>query len=155
VHSRIGPKRIARQLAEEGVNAWPQKAWSASNINRILTNEKYIGANVFGKQRCRLRGKRITNSPDSWVRVENAFEPLIMRSMFDAAQGLRALRKSKLDDEAVLRGLRRIHRHRGRITRALVHNDPELPSISFIRKRFGTFSAAKELAVAGVQKPHG
>jgi DNA invertase Pin-like site-specific DNA recombinase len=145
VKARMGPKCIARRLAEEGAPLGPFKHWYGSAIDKILTSEKYVGANVFGKQRCHLRGRRITNPSDTWIRMENAFEPIVDRAMFDAAQGIRRKRRGSPSDQELLDGLTALRRREGVITRALINADPELPSVSLYRSRFGAMAEAYRL----------
>jgi DNA invertase Pin-like site-specific DNA recombinase len=59
VHKRLGAKRIARQLTEEKAPLGVFPKWYAAAVDNILKNEKYVGVNVFGKQTCKLRGKRV------------------------------------------------------------------------------------------------
>jgi DNA invertase Pin-like site-specific DNA recombinase len=142
VRGRLGPRRIARRLAEEGAPVGVFPHWYGSAVDKILTNEKYVGVNVFGKQTCRLRGRRVANPTQTWVRIENAFEPIVDRTLFDAAQGIRIRRCTRPSDEEALNGLRALKKREGFITRALIAADPELPSITFYRDRFGSLSEA-------------
>ena len=142
VRARLGPKRIARRLADEGAPSGVHPHWYGGVVDKILTNEKYVGVNVFGKQTCRLRGRRISNPRQSWVRIENAFEPIVDRALFDAAQGIRVRRCARPTDEEALAGLRALRKREGIITSALIESDPELPSVTFYRDHFGGLAEA-------------
>jgi hypothetical protein len=142
VRAGLGPRRIARRLAEEAAPRGVLPHWYGGAVHNILINEKYVGVNVFGKQSCRLRGRRVTNLSQTWVRIENAFEPIVNRSLFDAAQAIRIRRCERLSDEEALNGLRALKKREGGVTRGLIEADPELPSIGFYIKRFGSLSEA-------------
>lgn len=149
VHARFGPKRIAKQLELENAATGALSYWHGGAINKILKNEKYIGTNVFGKQTCHLRGKRVSNPSETWVRVERAFKPIIGRELFEAAQALRKRIAISHSDEELLEGLRRIRCRSGTVTGKKIQADPELPSIAFYRKKFGRLSEAYERAGVG------
>jgi hypothetical protein len=40
----------------------------------VLTNEKYVGNNVYNRVSFKLKKKRVVNEPDMWVRADGAFE---------------------------------------------------------------------------------
>jgi len=46
----------------------------------VLTNEKYIGNNVFNRASAKLKNKRIANPPDLWIRAVGAFRQPSTRS---------------------------------------------------------------------------
>jgi len=143
VHARIFPRAIARRLMAEGAPTGCHANWYGGAVARILRNEKYVGCNVFGKQACRLRGKRTANPPADWVRVEGAFEPIVDRAIFDAAQGIRRRGVDRdFTDGQLLSGLLRILHRKGAIIGLDIQEDPELPSISYYCKRFGGLSEA-------------
>jgi DNA invertase Pin-like site-specific DNA recombinase len=142
VRARLGPKRIARRLAMEGAPTGVLPHWYGGAIDNILTNEKYVGVSVFGKQTCRLRGRRIANPRETWVRIERAFEPIVEQFVYDAAQGIRCRRCVHLSDEEALNGLLVLKRREGAITSELIASDPELPSVAFYREHFGSLMEA-------------
>jgi len=67
--------------------------WSTRNVVDILTNERYIGNIVFNRTSFKLQQKRVVNPPEMWVRRDNAFEPIVSRDIFIAAQALIAQRR--------------------------------------------------------------
>lgn len=48
----------------------------------MLTNEKYIGNNVFNRISFKLKMLRTVNQPDKWVRKEGAFEAIVPPETF-------------------------------------------------------------------------
>jgi DNA invertase Pin-like site-specific DNA recombinase len=97
VHRRLGPKRIARQLEAEKAPLGIFSSWYGGAVNCMLTNEKYVGVLVYGKQTCRLRGPRTITPVAQRIRVPGAFEPIVDRTLFDAAQALRRSRDRALN----------------------------------------------------------
>ena len=94
-----GVRKIKRYLEEHGIKTVTGKAeWSTSTIDRMLSNEKYIGEVLMQKTYTSdfLTGKREKNRGqlDSY-RVENAHEPIISREIFALVQKLKGKKKSK------------------------------------------------------------
>lgn len=108
----MGPCAIARKLNREGVvtpgeycvRRGTRKAggeggssWSAGKVSAILDREAYVGTLVAGK---RTRSKvgaqtKVECAPDDWVRVEDAWEPLVSKEVFDRAQRVLRPRTAK------------------------------------------------------------
>jgi hypothetical protein len=57
-------------------------------VHRVLVNERYIGNNVWNRSSVKLKGPCVKNEPDRWVRAEGAFEAIVSRTQFDAAQNI-------------------------------------------------------------------
>jgi hypothetical protein len=51
-----------------------------------LTNPKYVGDSVWNRTSFKLKKARVRISPDMWIRADGAFEPIVERHLFDAAQ---------------------------------------------------------------------
>ncbi len=85
-----GVRRIKRYLEERGIKTVTGKAeWSTSTIDRMLSNEKYIGEVRMQKTFTSdfLTGRREKNIGQlvSYL-VENAHEPIIDRETFELVQ---------------------------------------------------------------------
>ncbi len=52
----------------------------------MLTNEKYVGNNIYNRVSFKLKAKRVTNPPEAWVRADGAFEGIVDPDFFEAAQ---------------------------------------------------------------------
>lgn len=80
--------------------------WSVVTINRILTNEVYIGVLVQGKQSTpNYKVKKVVSKDESeWVRVENAHEAIIDYDDFMAVRNLmkRDVRTAPEEDSVYL-----------------------------------------------------
>jgi len=64
--------------------------WQANSVSRILANEVYVGVMEQGKRQTpnyKVR-KRVDVPKKQWVRVEDAHEPIIERTLFDTVQEL-------------------------------------------------------------------
>lgn len=88
-----GVRKIKRYLEEHGIKTVTGKAeWSTSTIDRMLSNEKYVGEVRMQKTFTSdfLTGKREKNQGqlDSY-RVENAHESIIDRETFDKVQKMK------------------------------------------------------------------
>src|SRR4029079_3304427 len=77
---------IADLLNERGKSTDLGRPWTRGTVHQVLINEKYIGNNVWNRGSFKLKKKRVRNSPDMWIRSEDAFEALVDRNLFDAAQ---------------------------------------------------------------------
>ena len=89
VVERMPQWQIAQHLKNKGLCNQRGRPWSKSNISMMLGNEKYAGTFVYCRSTWPLGGGRTRNSPNEWVRVEGAVEPIIDREMFITAQSLK------------------------------------------------------------------
>ena len=75
-------------------------------VHQILTNEKYIGSNVFNRVSDKLKAKRVVNTPDMWVRADGAFDGIVDPDFFEAAQRAIQERSKRFSDDELLERLR-------------------------------------------------
>ena len=61
-------REIADRLNEEGVATDLDRPWTLSTVRTVLTNEKYIGNNVYNRSSFKLKKLHVDNPPDMWVR---------------------------------------------------------------------------------------
>ena len=59
---------ITDSLNAKGVVTDFGRAWTRSTVHQILTNEKYIGNNVYHRTSFKLKRKHVENPPDKWIR---------------------------------------------------------------------------------------
>ena len=57
----------------------------------------------------KLKKLRVRNSPEMWIRSNGAFEPIVDRHLFDAAQAIIQNRSRRLSDEDILERLRGLY----------------------------------------------
>ena len=113
-------------------------------MHQVLINEKYIGNNVWNRGSFKLKKKRVRNSPDMWIRSEDAFEALVDRTLFDAAQAIIRERSHKLTNEEMLSALHRLLQEQGYLSGLIIDEAEQLPSSSAYQSRFGSLLRAYE-----------
>ena len=77
---------IAKALNGRGVQTDLGRPWTRGTVHQVLTNEKYVGNNVYNRISFKLKKKRVLNPADMWIRANGAFEPIISAELFDGAQ---------------------------------------------------------------------
>ena len=82
---------------------------------------------------------------DMWIRAEGAFEPIVDRPLFDAAQAIIRERSHKLSDEEMLEALQQLLQDRGYLSGLVIDETERLPSSSAYQSRFGSLLRAYEL----------
>lgn len=65
-------REIAEILNAEGHRTDLDRLWARAIVHQVLTNEKYIGNNVFAKVSFKLKQRRVVNPRDMWIRAEGA-----------------------------------------------------------------------------------
>lgn len=110
----------------------------------MLTNEKYIGNNVYNRISYKLKKKRVHNPPDMWVRRDAAFEPLMEAKDFWSAQAIILERHRQLQADLLERLRDLVDRH-GRLSGLLIDETDGMPSSSVYRHRFGSLLRAYSL----------
>lgn len=137
-------RAIAHRLNEAGVATDLDRAWTSSTVRTVLTNEKYIGNNVYNRSSFKLKQLHVDNPPDMWVRRESAFEGVVPLEMFLAAQEIVAARSARLSDEQLLDHLKRLYADTGQLSGGLIDRTANMPSSATFRKRFGSLARAFE-----------
>ncbi len=89
-----GLKAIANILNQEGISSPQGKGWDTNCIRHILTNERYLGKQIYGKSRkIKQENGRHTSRAcprDSWVVKDNAHEAIISTEMWEGVSKRRA-----------------------------------------------------------------
>ena len=80
-----------------------------------------------------------------WIRAEGAFEPIVDRSLFEAAQAIIRERSHKLSNEEMIAALQRLLQDRGYLSGLIIDETERLPSSSAYQSRFGSLLRAYEL----------
>lgn len=138
--------QIARTLQAQGVPAEGGRAWTRSIVHQILTNEKYIGSNVYNRVSFKLKKKRVKNTPDMWVRAENAFPAVVDVSDYYVAQGIIQERHRVYTDSEMIELLKRLKNAHGQLSAHVIDATDGMPSSSVYRSRFGSIIDAYRLA---------
>lgn len=136
---------IADTLNARGSLSDLGRPWTRATIHQMLINEKYTGDNVWNRVSSKLHGKRVRNGPDMWIRRENAFEPLVDRLVFAAAQTIIRERSHRLTDDAMLEALRRLLAKHGYLSGFIIDEAEDGASSSAYQSRFGGLLRAYQL----------
>jgi len=138
-------REIVDQLNEEGVTTDLDRPWTPATVRTVLTNEKYIGNNVYNRSSFKLKKLHVDNPPDMWVRKEGAFEGIVPLEFFLTAQEIITARSARLSDEELLDHLKRLYADEGQLSGVLIDQTPDMPSSSAYRNRFGSLARAYEM----------
>lgn len=140
------PERvIASVLNRDGVASEVGGHWTRGTIHQILTNEKYVGHNVYNRTSFKLKLQHVQNPPEAWVRKEHAFEPIVPLELFGRVQAIITKRSIHLDDGQMLESLSRILDRHGALSGMLIDEEEGVPSSSAFRHRFGSLLRAYSL----------
>lgn len=145
VEEGLSEGEIANVLNARGVRTDLDREWTRGSVHQVLTNEKYIGNNVYHRTSCKLKLRRIKNAPDKWVRMEGAWESVVDRSLFYRAQGIILERSKKYSNDEMLETLRGVLASHGRISGILIDEREDMPSSAAFRHRFGSLLKAYSL----------
>ncbi len=134
--------QIATSLNERGIFTDLGRPWTSAALHQILTNEKYIGNNVYNRSSCKLKQKRVVNPPDMWVRSEGVFEGIVDPDLFQAAQAIIEERNRRFTDDQMLEHLTDLWRKHGALSGLIIDETEDMPSSGAYRHRFGSLIRA-------------
>jgi DNA invertase Pin-like site-specific DNA recombinase len=138
-------REIAGILNESEIVTDLGRPWTRGTVHQVLINEKYIGNNVWNRGSFKLKKQRVRNNPDMWIRADGAFEPIVDRSLFEAAQALIRHRSYQLTNDEMLDILRRLLEECGYLSGLIIDEAERAPSSSAYQSRFGSLLRAYEL----------
>lgn len=141
-----GETEIAQRLAAAQTPYAPGRPWTAQRVHRILTNEKYIGNNVFNRRSHKLSRERVKNAADQWVRHDGAFEAIVEPESFFAACTKIQRRLPTFSDAELIAWLRRMHDAHDRLTATVIDAIEGAPPSALYRYRFGSLTDAFDAA---------
>jgi len=139
-------RQIADWLNEEGAILEDGGAWTKARVHTVLTNEKYIGNNVWNRVSFKLKQRRVVNSSEDWVRADDCFPAIVDAESFYTARGIIQERARRFSDEEMIERLTRLLRTHGYLSGALIDDADGLPSSSAFRTRFGGLVHAYRMA---------
>ena len=137
---------ITRLLNERGVATDLGRRWTRSTVRQVLTNEKYIGNNVYNRISFKLKKRRIRNAPDQWIRSEGAFTPIVDAADFFTARGIIQERDRRVSDDEMVARLRELFEKHQTVSGHLIDSCERMPSSSAYRTRLGSLVRAYRLA---------
>jgi len=142
---QLSEAQIATLLNKEGVPAEAGRMWTRGIVHELLTNEKYIGNNLYNRTSTKLQRSRVVNKPVEWVRCNNAYRPVIDAEIFAKAQEIINLRDHHYTDEELLQLLRRLLQQHGMLSGLIINEAADMPSTAIYAHRFQSLRRAYEL----------
>lgn len=140
----IPESEIAARLNGQGIRTDLDRDWTRATVREVLTNEKYIGNNVYNRISFKLKKHRITNQPDMWIKKEGAFEAIVPPEVFYMAQGIIRARAHRFSSEELIEKLRSLYQHRGFLSGLIIDEAEGMPSAAAYIHRFGSLIRAYE-----------
>jgi hypothetical protein len=148
-------RQIAEILNARGILTDLGRPWTSGTVHEVLTNEKYIGNNVYNRRSFKLKKTRVVNTPDMWVRHEGAFDPIISPEDFYTAQGIVLARVRRHTDEEMLERLRALLAKHDTLSAFLIDSAEGMPGSSAYRTRFGSLLRAYQMAGYNPNRDYG
>ena len=147
-------REIALMLNQRGVLSDFGRPWTRASIHQILTNEKYIGNNIFNRVSYKLKQCRIVNHPDTWVRADGVFPSIVDRALFERARAIIDQRGNHYSDEELLSLLQVVLEEEGSLSGLVIDERDGMPSSSLYRHRFGSLLRAYSLIGYGPDRDY-
>ena len=145
VHEQKIEGEIAAALNARGIKTDLGREWTRSTVNQVLTNEKYIGNNVYNRVSFKLKKKRVHNPEDMWIRADAVFEPIVDPALFWTARGIILQRARVFSDTELIDGLKGLFEKTGWLSSIIIDECDGIPSSSVYRHRFGSLLRAYQL----------
>lgn len=136
---------IANLLNARGVLTDFGRPWTRSAVHQILTNEKYVGNNVYNRVSFKLKQRRVRNPRDMWIRADGVFPAIVDEALFARARQIVDARSQHLTDEELLAALQDLLSRKGVLSGFIIDEAVALPSSSAYRHRFGSLLRAYRL----------
>jgi DNA invertase Pin-like site-specific DNA recombinase len=136
---------ISRELKDQGEEEEAKHLWNNGIVHQILTNEKYIGNNIYNRRSFKLKSKRVTNPPGMWIRADDVFEAIVDSKLFYTTQGIIQERNRRFSNDEMLGLLKQLYQSKGYLSGLIIDEDEHLPSSNLYKLRFGSLIRAYKL----------
>lgn len=136
---------IAGRLNGMKVRTDLDREWTRATVHEVLTNEKYIGNNIYNRISFKLKKLRVENTPDMWIKKVGAFESIVSSDVFYTAQGILRARAHRYTNEELIERLRTLYQNRGFLSGLIIDETEGMPSTSVYSHRFGSLVRAYEM----------
>lgn len=146
VEKNRSEREIAQMLNDRGLITDSGRPWSRGSVHQVLTNEKYIGNNVWNRVSFKLKRQRVVNPPEMWVRADGVFDQIVDPEKFYIARGIIQERNRRFTDEEMIERLTAVLSGHGYLSSALIDDSDNAPSSAAYRTRFGSLIKAYQLA---------
>jgi DNA invertase Pin-like site-specific DNA recombinase len=133
---------IAGRLNGMALRTDLNREWTRGTVHEVLTNEKYIGNNIYNRSSFKLKKLRVQNTPDMWIKKEGAFEAIVPPEVFYTAQGIVRARAYRYTNEELIERLRTLFQNRGFLSGLIIDETEGMPSTSIYAHRFGSLIRA-------------
>lgn len=145
VEDKKTEKEIAQNLNSRNIKTDLDHPWNAATVRQVLTNEKYIGDNVYNRRSFKLKKKHVKNPPQLWVYHKEAFRPIVSRELFARVQEIMVQRNRHFSNDELLEKLKKLYQTKGYVSSILIDNAQDIPCSSVYRHRFGSLIRAYQL----------
>jgi DNA invertase Pin-like site-specific DNA recombinase len=145
VEQKMTESKLASILNERGVTTDLGRPWTPGTVHQVLTNEKYVGNNVYNRVSFKLKKKRVLNPPHMWIRSNAAFEPVVPADLFGKAQNIIHERGRKYTNDELLKQLCGLLERKGCLSGLLIDEEDGMASSSVYRSRFTSLVRAYAL----------
>ncbi len=102
VDDNLPESEIAGRLNSQGTVTDLGRDWTRATVREVLSNEKYIGNNVYNRRSFKLKKHRVLNGPEMWIKKEGAFEGIVPPELFYTAQGIMRARSYRYSDDELV-----------------------------------------------------
>jgi DNA invertase Pin-like site-specific DNA recombinase len=148
-HTFLNEQKTERQIANilnsRKILTDLGREWTRGTVHQILTNEKYIGNNLYHRTSFKLKRKHVQNPPEMWIRADQAFPAVVDPVVFTKAQEAILLRAKRYSNDEMLQTLKALWSRHGRISGLLIDEQESMPSTAAFRHRFGSLIRAYQL----------
>jgi DNA invertase Pin-like site-specific DNA recombinase len=145
IDESINESEIAARLNGMNILTDLGRDWTRATVHEVLTNEKYIGNNIYNRVSFKLKKIRVVNSADMWIRKEGAFESVVPPEVFYTAQGIIRERARRFSNEELIERLRALYQNRGFLSGLIIDEMDGMASSSVYAHRFGSLIRAYEM----------
>ncbi|BDU57936.1 serine recombinase [Limnohabitans sp. MORI2] len=142
INDGILETEIANRLNTLGIRTDLNRRWTRSTVHQVLTNEKYIGNNVYNRISYKLKKLRIINTPQMWIKKDSAFEAIVSTESFYTVQGIIRARAHRFSNDELIEKLRMLYQKRGYLSGIVIDETEDMPSSSAYIQRFGSLIRA-------------
>ena len=145
INDGLMESEIASRLNGMSVRTDMDREWTRGTVHEVLTNEKYIGNNIYNRRSFKLKKLRVENTPDMWIKKEGAFESIVPPDVFYTAQGIIRARAYRYSNEELIERLRNLYQNRGFLSGLIIDETEGMPSTSIYSHRFGSLVRAYQM----------
>ncbi len=120
-------REIAEILNAEGHLTDLARPWTRATVHQVLTNEKYIGNNVYNKVSFKLKQRRVVNPRDMWIRADGVYPSIVDKALFLRAREIVDARSRHLTDGELLEALRALLARKGFLSGLIIDEHEDVP----------------------------